>query len=182
MRIYRIALCSAVLLCLLAGTGSAQQKPPEAEKGPIVKVQIVLAHYEGDRKISSLPFTILATANGDRASIRTGTQVPIATASQSSDKTSYQYVDVGTNLDCGVKTTENGRYNVYLSISDRSVIDRAATAGPAAPLGGLTPVLRNFSYNNSILLKDGESKQFVAASDKGSAEIIKVDVTLNLEK
>ena len=44
------------------------------------------------------------------------------------------------------------------------------------------PTFRNFNYTSSILLKDGESKQFVTASDKSTGDIVKIDVTLNLEK
>jgi hypothetical protein len=182
MKTYRIVLSMVVLLPLQASAGLAEQKPPEPEKGPLVKVQVVLSRYEGDRKTSSLPFTVLATANGDRVSIRTGAQVPMSNGLQTGDKPSFNYIDIGTNIDCGVKSAENGRYNLYLSINDRSVLEK-----PAASRGGTStaveaPVLRNFSYTNSILLKDGESKQFVAASDKVSGEVVKIDVTLNVEK
>jgi len=179
MRTYRIVLC-VVLLPLLATAALAQQKPPEPERGPLIKVQVVLSRYEGDRKTSSLPFTMLATANGGQVSIRTGAQVPIATAA-ANDKTSFQYVDVGSNIDCTVKTAENDRFNVILNLQDRSALDKVPLAGNVTnPI--TNPVLRNFSYINSIVLKDGESKQIVAASDKGSGEIIKIDVTLNAEK
>ena len=175
MRTYRLVLCVVVLLPQFALAALAQQKPPEPDKRSVVKVQIVLSRYEGDRKTSSLPFTMLATADGDRVSIRTGTQVPIATAAPE-NKTNFQYIDVGTNVDLTVKTTENGRFNVTLLFQDRSATDKV-------PLGGiLQPVLRNFQTTSSVLLKDGESKQFVAASDKASGEMIKIDVTLNVEK
>ena len=175
MRTYRIVLFVFVLLPLLAIAAQAQQKPPEPDKRTVVKVQVVLSRYEGDRKTSSLPFTTLATADGERVSIRTGTQVPIATAGPE-NKTSFQYIDVGSNVDLNVKTTDNGRFNVTLLFQDRSATDKV-------PLGGiLQPVLRNFQTTSSVLLKDGESKQFVAASDKASGEMIKIDVTLNVEK
>src|SRR5262245_25656803 len=124
MRTYRIVLC-VVLLPLLATAALAQQKPPEPEKGPgpLIKVQVGLSRYEGDRKTSSLPFTMLATANGGQVSIRTGSQVPIATAA-ANDKTSFQYVDVGSNIDCTVKTAENDRFNVILNLQDRSALDK----------------------------------------------------------
>ena len=181
MRNYRVIACVFTLLPLLAVAASGQQKPPEPEKGPTVKVQVVLSRYEGDRKTSNLPFTMLVTANGDRVSVRTGAQVPVPSGATAADKPSFNYVDVGTNIDCGVKSAENGRLNVTLSINDRSAADKPATAGSGANLI-TAPVLRNFTYTNSILLKDGESKQFVAASDKGSADIVKIDVTINVEK
>jgi hypothetical protein len=80
-----------------------------------------------------------------------------------------------------VKTAENGRFNVTLSINDRSAADKPVTVGSGANTTGV-PILRNFTYTNSILLKDGESKQFVSASDKGSADVVKIDVTVSVEK
>ena len=181
MRTYRIVICIAVLLPLLATSALAQQTAPEPEKGPLVKVQVVVSRYEqlpaGERKTSSLPFTLLATSNGDKVSVRTGSQVPV----MSGGGTNFQYIDVGSNVDCTVKTAANGRYNVILMIQDRSALDKPATLGSGA--NAVTqPILRNFVYTNSILLKDGDSKQFVSASDKGSGDIVKVDVTINVEK
>jgi hypothetical protein len=166
----------AILLPILPGVALAQQKPPEPDKGPVVKVQVVLSRYEGDKKTSSLPFIMLATANGDKVSVRTGAQVPVPQPNGG-----FQYIDVGTNIDCTVKTAENGRFNVTLSINDRSAADKPVTVGSGANTTGV-PILRNFTYTNSILLKDGESKQFVSASDKGSADVVKIDVTVSVEK
>ena len=178
-----------VLIYLLAGSGFAQI-PPEPEK-ILVKVQVVLSRYEGDRKTSSLPFTLLATANGDRASVRAGGKFAIEQSTSSppanrgaDDKappTSYQYVDVGTNIDCSVKSAENGKFSVYLSINDTSVIEKKNQPGATGVALNL-PTFRNFYYTNSILLKDGESKQFVAASDKTSGDVVRIDVTMNVEK
>ena len=175
-----LAVLPVVFVLMLASPVLAQQRP-EPEK-LLVKVQVVLSRYEGDRKTSSLPFTLMATANGDRAQVRAGGRFAIeqstAPASDNKPAVSFQYVDVGTNIDCGVKTADNGKFSVYLSVSDNSVIDPPRGSAGAPKL----PTFRNFNYTNSILLKDGETKQFVAASDKVSGDVVKIDVTLNLEK
>lgn len=183
MRTYRIVICLGILLPLLAGAALAQEKAPEPERGPLVKVQIVISRYEqtpsGEKKTSSLPFTLLATANGDKASVRTGSQVPILSGTQGSGN--FQFIDVGSNIDCNVRTAANGRFNIILVLQDRSLLEKPAALGSGATVVN-QPVIRNFQYNNAILLKDGESKQFVAASDKGSGDIVKVDVTIFVEK
>ena len=186
-RRFAIAAFTMFLVSILGITGLAQ-KPPEPEK-LLVKVQVVLSRYEGDRRTSSLPFTLLATANGDRASVRAGGRFAIEqstfapTSGDNKPATSFQYVDVGTNIDCNVKSAENNKFSVYLSISDNSVIERQTSAPRAGGAGSPNlPTFRNFNYTNSILLKDGESKQFVAASDKVSGDVVKVDVTVNIEK
>jgi hypothetical protein len=181
-----LTVLPVIFISMLTGSGLAQ-RPPEPEK-ILVKVQVVLSRYEGDRKTSSLPFTLLATANGDRASVRAGGRFPMETttftpAPESKPTTSYQYTEVGTNIDCAVKSADNGKFSVYLSINDTSVIERQnSQARGAAPTPSVPPTYRNFTYTNSILLKDGESKQFVAASDKVSGDVVKIDVTMNIEK
>jgi len=186
-------LTFAITLLLSFGTSGIAQKNPEAEK-PLVKVEVVLSRYDGNRKISSLPYTLLATAGGDPVSLRTGAQVAVASGPGSNVTVdnkpvpSWTYLDVGTSVDCNVAAPENGRFKVRVSLSDRSIVERQAPQG-AGGRGSVpnvnvidAPTLRNFTYVNSILLKDGETKQFVAASDKVSADVVKVDVTLTVEK
>jgi len=162
----------------------AQTKPPEPDK-TIVSVQLVLSRYEGDRKTSSLPFTMLATADRSQVSIRTGSQVPIVTTSTPTDgkqpAQSFQYIDVGTNVDCNVSPGDSGRFKVIINVQDRSVLERNSPGVRGVPQVATTPMMRNFTYTNSVLLRDGETRQFVTASDKASGETIRIDVTLKVE-
>jgi hypothetical protein len=180
----------AVFAVLLIVAGSfAQNKPAaEADKSVVVSVQVVLSRYEGDRRTSSLPYTILATADRTRVSVRGGAQVPILTTptpaadSKQTPPPSFQFVDIGTNVDVVVAPPDNGRFKVEINVQDRSVIDRASnTALRGAPPVASAPTLRNFTYSNAILLRDGETRQFVAASDKVSGDTIRIDVTLKVE-
>jgi hypothetical protein len=66
-------------------------------------------------------------------------------------------------------------------IQDRSTLDKPATLG-SGDNAVTQPILRNFTFTNSILMKDGVSKQFVSASDKGAGDLVKIDVTINVEK
>src|SRR5436190_21989859 len=72
---------AVILSSMLAGSVFAQ-RPPEPDK-ILVKVLVVLSRSEGDRKSSSLPFTLLATANGDRASVRAGGRFAIEQSTSS---------------------------------------------------------------------------------------------------
>jgi hypothetical protein len=73
-----------------------------------------------------------------------------------------------------VLSMEDARYKVEIGISDTSVMERRGPEG--------VPTLRSFVTNNSVVLKDGQSAQFTAAADKNTGEIVKVDVTLTVDK
>ena len=182
----------ALALILTFGIRGMAQKAPDPEQ-PLVKVEIVLSRYDGTRKISSVPYTMLATAGGSPVSVRTGAQVAVTngptshvTVDNKPPAAAWQYLTVGTNIDCTVNMPQNGRFGVRVNLSDNSILERQPLQGAGARGSTQTmidvPTLRNFNYTNSILLKDGETKQFVAASDKVSADVVKVDVTLTVEK
>jgi len=167
-----LLVAAALTLC----TTALAQQQPAADKIPM-KIQIVISRYDGDRKISSLPFTLLATANGgNNCSLRIGAQVPVPTTAGA-----YTYQSVGTDIDCRI-ATEAGRYKLDLTINDKSVIEARTTTPAAASAAQSAPSFRSFTYNNSISMKEGETKQFVSAADKSNGEAVKVDVTLTLDK
>src|SRR5216117_1658466 len=95
------------MVCVVCGAGAlrADEKPPIIP----LKVQIVISRYQGEKKVSSLPYTLSVNANLNKTSMRLGSQVPVistsftqATAENKDNKPlqSYQYRQIGTNIDC----------------------------------------------------------------------------------
>src|SRR5687767_10230569 len=107
-----------VVACILVSAAlSAQQKPQPAEaareaaaapaKTPSeqprammpARVQIVFSRFKGDKKVSSLPYTLGVTANERvKTSLRMGMEVPLGRMQ------SYNYKNLGTNIDCSVES------------------------------------------------------------------------------
>src|SRR5207249_10997928 len=135
------------------------------------------------KKISSMPYMLSVNA-GRPASLRMGTRVPIASTSFTpiatggagvNPLTSYQYTDIGTNIDCGTAVINDGRFRVDLTIDDSSVYpeDQVRTNTDR-------PSFRSFRATNSMVLKDGQTTQFTSAVDKVTGIVTKVDVTLTV--
>ena len=178
-----------------ARAGRAQDAQPAASgKGIIpVKVQVVVSRYQGDKKISSLPYTISVNAN-DRigstpfgaSTLRMGAQVPIVSYrpppadSKDAPPPTIQYRDVGTNIDCVVSTQEDGRFRVTITLDDSSVLADEPVAQQGLANG--RPSFRSFRINEAMLLRDGQSTQLISAADKLNGEVVKVDVTLTVLK
>ena len=112
-------LALLVIIAVACGaTGRAQdQSASKAPASTQLRVQVVLSKYQGDKKISSLPYTLSVNSErGSRASLRMGAQVPIVASTQnlSSDGKSVtplqtvNYRDVGTNIDCQAYPRRSG--------------------------------------------------------------------------
>jgi type II secretory pathway component GspD/PulD (secretin) len=160
----------------LAATASAQSPPT-------LKVQVVIAKYQGDKKISSMPYSLTVRADGSRASLRMGSQVPIVTTTVvQGDKgnqsvPSYTYKDVGTSIDCQANRIDDTQFKLDITIDDSAIATEPQ--GASRPEH---PSFRSFRSSNTLVLKDGQTAQYTTATDKVSGEVMKADVTLTIVK
>lgn len=185
-------------LVLLGIPSQCQDKPnpPKDEakstemqqEGPQVKVQIVFAEYEGDKKAKSLPYTLLIQTNRT-GKLRIGSRVPVATGT---DKGSVQlqYLDVGTNLDCSATPAQDGKFQLRLSLERSWVEGNVSVAMEKSPTVSSEhndslfrePIIHQFRFDNTISLRDGQTLETNFATDPVSGKVIKVEVTLNVLK
>jgi type II secretory pathway component GspD/PulD (secretin) len=109
--------------------------------------------------------------------------VPVTTftpaGSDTKPLTSWNYQNVGTNIDCRVTATDDGRFDLTVSVDESTVVTNAD--GASGSVAGV-PVMRNFKSRNRLLLKDGQTRQYTAATDRVSGETIRIEVTLRAVK
>jgi hypothetical protein len=115
-----------------------------------------------------------------------GAQVPVATITvtmvdgKAATPQSFQYKDVGTNIDCSASTTDSIYFKLALTIDDTSVITGEGDLQQGLARNNAS--FRSFRSTESLLLKDGQSLQYTTATDKITGEVVKVDVTLTVIK
>ena len=181
------------LLCLplLHAQEVAKDAPskPTAESAPMMevplRVQVVLTEFDGNQKLSSLPYAIhtLGTdfRNRRRDELRFGVRIPVAVASGQ-----FTYQDVGTNIDCQAITRAEGQYAIDITIERSSVMSasngKEADWKPAESSLGVQPLLRHFRDEFVLVMRDGQTTEGVSAVDPATGHVLKVDVTLNVAK
>ena len=164
---------------------AAQNKPPAVS--PVsLKVSLVFSRYQGEKKISSVPHTLWVTT-GDRTSLRLGTQIPVPTTvlkEGTGAVQSYNYRDVGTNIDCSATPLPDGAYRLGITITDSSVYypDQTDSAVRSSMSATGAPAFRNFNSTFTIVLKDGQTGQSTSVTDPVSGQVIKLDATINVQK
>ena len=174
-----------------SGVGGRVTPAAPARSGFVpLKVTVVLSRFQGEKKISSLPYTLFVTTNpAENTRLRMGTQVPVPTTviSQSKDATmtpvqSYNYKDVGTNIDCSAASAEDGLYKVTLTVADSAVYfpDKSEAMVASSMTGA--PAFRSFNASVNVLLRDGQTVQYTSVVDPVSGQTIKLEATLNVQK
>jgi hypothetical protein len=164
-----------------------QDKPKTEEKAKPaipVKVQIVFTEYDADKKISSMPYGFTALAEdklgGWGTSLRTGVRIPIETDGKDQKTT---YIDIGSNIDCRIKIDDDGRFLVNLILDRSALFPNQSSEGErlvAQPNG--QPLIRQFRTNENFLLKDGQTSEIVLSTDPLNGHILRVSVSINVQK
>jgi hypothetical protein len=168
------------------------QAPPQEKKSEEhvltyipVKVQVVFSEYDREKKIVSMPYSFTAITNEKwagyySASLRTGVRVPVE-AGGAEQKTNY--MDVGSNIDCGLRTTDDDRYHLYM-IFERSALSPnsgAQTEKLQVSRPDFPPLVRQFKASVNMILKDGQTSETVS-TDPINGHSLHLSVTINVPK
>jgi hypothetical protein len=189
-----------VALVILAAIGivtpmRAQDKPAAASepKKPesSLKVSVVVTELDGAKKISSLPYTFFVNvddAHQRPTQVRVGLRVPITTGTFTpTAPTQFQYMDIGTNLDCTAVTTADNRYKLALSVevSYLSSIDEKKTpsvAGESLNVAAGNPIVQRFTSSYNLLIRDGQTIEATSTTDPISGRVLQISITANAVK
>src|SRR5579859_6136423 len=172
------------ILVLLASSGLRAQDAPKPPSSPkkddlvqavtSLRIQVVFMEFEGDKKVSSLPYTLSVNADERRgrpnSQVRSGTRVPIAT-----DKDKYTYLDIGTNIDCSASLQDDGRFKLQMTV------ERSAISGDVSS-AITSPIIHQFRAESNPVLKDGQTVESIVATDPLNGHVYHVSVTLNVIK
>lgn len=176
-----------------AKTSEAPARAASAEGGVAaktvvpLKVSVVFNEYDGEKKLSSLPYTLFLKMDEHRqylGSIRMGVRVPIKTG-----EATIQYEDIGSNIDCTGQLAEDGKYVLDLAVERTSIYagtplkdEHPADAKIEDQLHGSQPLVRRFRAVYALMMRDGQTTQSVVGTDPLNGHVVKVDVTVNVLK
>ena len=187
-----LILAIAALTFLGVSSARAQDKPKSdddhAPSASPLKVQIVFTEFEGDKKVKSLPYTMVFTAGTHRdaetAKLRVGSRIPVLVGKDGQ----FQYVDIGTNLDCRAEHLEDGRYGIKLSL-ERSWVQSEIHLGPDQPAGNTAagaefnqPVIGGYRADSYLIARDGQTVETTVATDPLNGKQLKIELTLTAPK
>jgi hypothetical protein len=163
-----------------------------------LSVDIVVSRFQGDKKVSSLPYTLAVNANelagnigggGGIAQLRMGANVPVPSLVAPKDNPGspagplpgpVNYQDIGTSIDCNAQRMKDGGFQLRISVQDTSVYTNIQDK--TTPTVGEMPVFRKLSSTNMLVMKDGQTREFTAATDRVSGEVVRIAVTLRVVK
>lgn len=170
----RLASPAVVLaLTLASGTAARTQDrgdaPGSVDVVPL-RVEVTISRYRGDELTGSLPYSLAVTAGGRSSGLGMHARMAVRTGG---------YEQVGTNVTCDAQVVGEDRYRIRVLIEESS-IEGAERVSTAASLEPGTPIFPSFMSDATLVLRDGESGQYLAATDRFRGETIRIDVALTV--
>lgn len=193
MRARLAVVTLAALICaLIPAAAGAQEPPPPPPGDPTISalmVDVTVARHLGEKRLSSTPYSLSVLPDNRRSSVRMGGEVPVPsttfTPAKEGEKAlvSYGYRSVGTNIDVictNVDGTAARQYRITVTIDENSIYADDVAPATAKALGA--PAFRSFKSTNTFSLRDGQSVEYTAATDRLSGEVYRVTVKVTVVK
>lgn len=172
-------------------TAMPMPTPPGPRGGDLVSldVQVTITRVEEGKVTSTRPYTLAVTTNAGEAQLNMGAEVPLsnnvlttpsaqgATATPPSRLAQVTYRTLGTVITCRAMKADDGRYQLVLQVDDSAYASEGQATASETP-----PTFRAFRSRNTIMMSDGQSRQFTAASDRATGEVVRVEVAMRVVK
>jgi hypothetical protein len=190
------ALACLICLVILAHPMHSQENSSGASVSKHItplKVGVVVTEMDGAKKLSNLPYTFYVNADdaGSRSTsqVRVGLRVPVVTGTVEAGRSSqYQYMDIGTNIDCAASSYVAGEYKLVLSV-DRSYLSTpdeskktAFIAGDGVNLSNANPIVQHFSSSYNLLIHDGQTIEATSTTDPVTGRVLQIAVSADSVK
>ena len=94
--------------------------------------------------------------------------------------TAFNYEPVGINIDCRASALDNGGFDLQIEVNESSAVTDVNELKSITE--GNRPVFRSYQSTNTLFMRDGETTQFTAATDRVTGEVVRVEVKLTVLK
>jgi len=152
------------------------REPTAASPSAVYRVEYVVREIEKGKPVNARTYVLMAHSGpkrgADRAAVRVGSRVPIATGTPKNDgaPAQYQYYDIGMNIDCRLWDTDKGLI-VDTTLEMNSVANSEMSSTPS------TPVIRRLHLEDATLVVPGNPAVVGSIDDVTADRRYEVEVT-----
>jgi hypothetical protein len=157
-----------ILVVLMAAGCFAQPEPakPQPPEKKYFHLDIVVKQLDGGKVINSRAYAMTVATENERTSIRTGGKVPLPVGDTPAK--GFNFVDVGTNIDCSAVKEIQGQLALFLSVEISS-----ATMEPNVP----GPSLRQVRWGSPIIVQLRKPTTVFSSDDPTSKRQMQLEIT-----
>jgi hypothetical protein len=131
----------------------------------------MVKELEGGKTINARSYAMTVATDKGRTSVRTGNRVPVPSGPRTGTAgppQNFQYVDVGTNIDCWDAAEIQGQLALMVSAEVSSAVE-----APDAP----APVIRQLKWNSPAIVPLRKPTVIFSSDDPSSKRQMQLELT-----
>jgi hypothetical protein len=161
----------AILVAVLSTTALLAQEPkPEGPAGTY-KLDYVFSELQDNKRINARSYTALVRVS-EKGEIKIGNRIPIATSTAKEGETQFQYLDIGTNIECWIRGELDSAVDLMTNVDVSSVSPVQSAENRTG-----APVIRQVRYQlrNSVPL--GKQTLLGSGDELDGTKQLQIEVT-----
>ena len=111
--------------------------------------------------------------------------MPLPLPAANAQVTPFTYRSLGTSIDVTAVASSPGKFGLLIAVSESSLQPRDA-AGQSKETTELPlqnqPIFENYQSSNTVHVRDGETTQFTASTNRLTGEVVRVEVMVKVVK
>src|SRR6185312_73099 len=161
-----------VAFLLFTSLGLFAQSSDDAKKDPaIYKITFTVMEVQNGQRSNVRDYAMFLSANGRTHSTRVGNRVPIATRETSTKDSSFQYLDVGLNMNCAITAEKSDGVAVEFNFDLGTLVALDANTAEHPP------VVRQLRQDGVAYLPLGKATEIASADDINTNRTVVVEAT-----
>ena len=170
----RVSFCASAARAQVAKE-TPSSEPTAALPPAVYRVEYVMREIEKGKPVNARTYVLMAHSDlkgkAERAALRVGSRVPLKSPAEGpAAPASYQYYDVGMNIDCTLWDTDKGLI-VHTNLEMNSIANSEMSSTPS------TPVIRRLHLEDDTLVVPGKSAVVGSIDDVTADRRYEVEVT-----
>jgi len=166
---------STFAIAIALTTAFAQNPEPakNTEPGKFYRLDFVVKEVEGGKVLNARAYSMMTAGDArETAAMRTGTKVPV---NMGSTGTSFQYIDVGVNIDCRSIKEVQRDLSLYVAAEISSLPSEPAQPTTAA-ITGMGPAVRQNRWSSWVIVPLKRSTPIFSSDDPTSKRQMQVEL------
>jgi hypothetical protein len=169
---------STFAIAIALATAFAQNPEPakNTEPGKFYRLDFVVKEIEGGKVLNARAYSLITAGDSrETASLRTGTKVPVATGSTMQ---SFQYIDVGVNIDCRSIKEAQRDLSLYVAAEISSLPSEPDQQPTTAATTRMAPAVRQNRWSSWVIVPLKRPTLIFSSDDPTSKRQMQVDLTV----
>lgn len=166
-------LTRTLLAAVIVAGGCLGQTEPAKPGAPAPEpryfhLDFVVKELDGGKTINSRAYAMTVSTDIERTAVRSGNRVPVPSGARTPGNTQFNFVDVGTNIDCWKVKEAGDRLTLMVTATMTGAVETQDAPGP---------IIREVKWNSPVIVPLRKPTIVFSSDDPSTKRQMQLELT-----